>query len=671
MSPIEKKACDPVPGETCDAVASPSQFLLKLSDVLRPLADPAEIQERAAQLLGKYLKASRVGYAEDEGDGESVSVTRHYANGAPGVHGTYRYSDFGAAQLIELRAGRTVVRPDIANDPLLSPEEKQAHAVLQLGATIYVPLVKEGRLAAVLFAHYREAHKFNADEITLVQEVAERTWAAVWRARAESELWHAETRYRTLFEAMYEGFALCELVRNEARLAVDFRWLFCNAALERLTGLRRDDVINHSASEVIQIDYRWWVDKYASVVESGMPSRFEHGIASLRRLWDLTAVPCGGDRFAVLYNDITELRHAEENTNLLAAIVESSDDAIVSKNLDSIILSWNRGAERLFGYTAAEAVGKSIALIIPPDRLDEEPIILERLRRGERVDHFETMRVRKDGKPLHVSLTISPVKDGAGRIVGASKIARDITERVYHEKALREANTLLKRANADLQHFAHSASHDLQEPLRMVTAYSQLLQKKFGGQMGEEGDQFIDYIVLGAKRMENLLDSLRAYTHISTAEYETPDEIDACEALNKALLNLEIAIKDTIASITVSALPRVRMERFQLEQVFQNLIGNALAYRSNEAPRVFVAAERHGEEWLFSVQDNGIGIEAEDKEEIFGLFKRLHNSSKHAGSGMGLAICRRIVERAGGRIWVESEFGKGSTFYFSVPESRA
>jgi PAS domain S-box-containing protein len=553
MSPIERKARDLGPQETADVGASSSRFLLKLNDVLWPLADPVEIQARAAQMLGEYLKAGRVGYAEDEGDGESVSVRRHYVNGAPDVHGKYRYSDYSAAHLAEFLAGRTVVRPDIANDPLLSPEEKQAHAVLQLGATISVPLLKEGRLVAVLFAHYCEAHTFNADEIALVQDVAERTWAAVARVRAESELRQSEARH----------------------------------------------------------------------------------------------------------------------ANLLAAIVESSDDAIVSKNLDSIILSWNGGAERLFGYTAAEAVGRSIAFIIPPDRLDEESMILERMRRGERVDHFETIRIRKDGRSLHVSLTISPVKDGAGRIVGVSKIARDITERMHHEKALREANTLLKRANADLQHFTHSASHDLQEPLRMVTAYSQLFQKRFGGQMGEEGDRFIDYIVLGAKRMENLLDGLRAYTRISTAEYETPDEIDAGEALNKALLNLEIAIKDSNASITVSALPRVRMERFQLEQVFQNLIGNALSFRTEEAPRVLIAAEEQGEEWVFSVQDNGIGIEAEDTEEIFGLFKRLHNSSAHAGSGMGLAICRRIVERAGGRIWLESEPGKGSTFYFSVPDTQA
>ena len=178
------------------------------------------------------------------------------------------------------------------------------------------------------------------------------------------------------------------------------------------------------------------------------------------------------------------VRQAERNASLLASIVESSDDAIVSKNLEGIIMSWNQGAERLFGYTAAEVIGKSINILIPPDRLEEEPRILARLRRGERVDHFETIRVRKDGSRLNISLTISPVKDAQGRVVGASKIARDITERVRQEQALQIANAALHQANADLQLFAYSASHDLQEPLRMLRVYSELLQETFGGQLG-------------------------------------------------------------------------------------------------------------------------------------------------------------------------------------------
>ena len=185
------------------------------------------------------------------------------------------------------------------------------------------------------------------------------------------------------------------------------------------------------------------------------------------------------------FQDITDRRRAEQNANLLASIIESSDDAIVSKNLDGIIMSWNRGAERLFGYTAAEAVGQSMSIIIPPDRLEEEPKNSRSgLRRGEQVDHFETIRVRKDGSKLNVSLTISPVRAADGMIVGASKVARDVTERVRHREALQEVNLALQRANADLQQFAYSASHDLQEPLRMIAIYSELLQEEFAGKLG-------------------------------------------------------------------------------------------------------------------------------------------------------------------------------------------
>jgi hypothetical protein len=343
------------------------------------------------------------------------------------------------------------------------------------------------------------------------------------------------------------------------------------------------------------------------------------------------------------------------------------EDAIVSKNLDGIIMSWNRGAERLFGYTAAEVVGQSIAILIPPDRVEEEPKILERLRRGERVEHFETLRVRKDGSHVNVSLTISPVKGADGRIAGASKVARDITERVRQDKALQEANAALGRANADLEQFAYSASHDLQEPLRMVAIYSELLREKFGGQLGSTGDEYIGYTVMGAMRMRDLLRDLRTYMQVSTTGEDPTDDIDAGEILKKTLLNLEIAIKDSGASISNTPLPRVRMYEFQLEQVFQNLIGNAIHYRSELPPRIHIAAGRQGEEWLFSVQDNGIGIEPQYQEQIFGIFKRLHSAVEYPGTGMGLAICQRAVGRAGGRIWLESEPGIGSTFYFTIP----
>lgn len=330
-------------------------------------------------------------------------------------------------------------------------------------------------------------------------------------------------------------------------------------------------------------------------------------------------------------------------------------------------MSWNKSAEKLFGFTATEIIGCSITRIIPPERLSEEIDILRHIARGERVEHFDTIRMRKDGTRINVSLMISPVRNAAGIIVGASKVVRDITERVRQDEALREVNIVLRRANVDLEYFAYSASHDLQEPLRMVATYSELLRRKFGDQFGKEGNQYIDYVVEGAVRMQKLLSDLRLYTQISTAEQELPGNTDSNEILRKILQSLEVVIEESGATIAATKLPCIPIHAFQLEQLFQNLIANAIRYRSSEPPRIDVGASREEHEWMFSVKDNGIGIEPKYKEQIFGVFKRLHTSGEYPGTGMGLAICQRIVERIGGRIWVESEQGVGSTFYFTVP----
>ncbi|HEX4594997.1 MAG TPA: PAS domain S-box protein [Bryobacteraceae bacterium] len=369
----------------------------------------------------------------------------------------------------------------------------------------------------------------------------------------------------------------------------------------------------------------------------------------------------------VYYHDLTEQKRATELRERLAAIVESSDDAIISKSLSGIIQTWNRGAERIFGYKSEEIIGKHISTLAAPETVDEIPDILQRIARGERVDHYQTKRKTKDGRILTVSLTVSPIRDAAGVVIGASKVARDITERERQEEALRTVNAALTRSNADLQQFAYSASHDLQEPLRAVATYSEMLKRKFGGQLGAIGDEYIDYTIQGALRMERLLHDLRAYTQASTLEDRPSEDVDAGRVLNKALENLVTTIKDSGAAIDHTALPRVRMHAVQLQQLFQNLIGNSIRYRSNDPPRIQVSAKRQGNEWLFSVQDNGIGIEPQYKEQVFGIFKRLHSTAEYPGTGMGLAICQRIVERAGGRIWVESQLGQGATFYFTVP----
>jgi PAS domain S-box-containing protein len=350
----------------------------------------------------------------------------------------------------------------------------------------------------------------------------------------------------------------------------------------------------------------------------------------------------------------------ESAAQLLQAIVDSSDDAIISKDLNSIITSWNKSAERLFGYTEAEAVGKPITILIPSDRLDEEPQILARIRSGERVDHFETVRLRKDGRLLDISLTIWPVKDHAGAIVGASKIARDISER-------RKADADLRRANRDLEQFAFSASHDLQEPLRTVNIFSELLTQRYSDKLDGQAMEFLGHIRKSATQMETLVRDLLSFAQVTKFDV-IPETTDANEALSKALADLDRAIKESNGRVTADPLPAVSMHGRHLQQVFQNLVANAIKYRSAERPPVVhITAERQEGQSVFSVSDNGIGIDPQYSQTIFGLFKRLHTSDEYEGTGLGLAICQRIVDQYNGRIWVNSEAGKGSVFRFTIP----
>jgi PAS domain S-box-containing protein len=348
---------------------------------------------------------------------------------------------------------------------------------------------------------------------------------------------------------------------------------------------------------------------------------------------------------------------------LLSAIVDSSDDAIISKTLDGgIITSWNKSAERLFGYTAAEAIGQPITILIPTDRLGEEPEIIARLKRGERVDHFETVRRRKNGSLIDISLTISPIRDGGGRIIGASKVARDTTA---SKKMMME----LQRANAVLEHFAYSASHDLQEPLRTVKIYGEILLQKHGDQLDPEGLMALRFLQDGATRMETLVRDLLAYTRIT--KFEKPGEkSDANLAFESALQTLGGSISESNARVEcVRALPMVRIHFAHLQQLFQNLIGNAIKYRKPGVPPVvLVNAKRNAQDWEISIQDNGIGIAPEYTEEVFIIFTRLHRQEEYPGTGLGLAICQRIVEQYDGRIEVESEVGKGSVFRFTIPD---
>jgi PAS domain S-box-containing protein len=352
---------------------------------------------------------------------------------------------------------------------------------------------------------------------------------------------------------------------------------------------------------------------------------------------------------------------------LLAAIVQSSHDAIISKDKSGIIISWNPAAEELYGYTAEEAIGRHIAFIVPPElRESELENIMVRLRASEETQRMETERITKSGEQIEVEVRISPIRDSTGELLGASSIAHDIGERKTTEREFARWRDELAKSNAALERFAYVASHDLQEPLRMVASYVQLLAQRYKGRLDSDADEFIAYAADGANRMKTMIADLLKYSRAGQAD--DFQMIDSAVPLYHALANLQYAIAETGATVTSDELPTVRGIESQLVELFQILIGNALKFHDGKPPAVQVSARRAGSAWEFSVADNGIGIAPEQQGKIFEIFRRLRGRGKFPGTGIGLTLCRKIVVHHGGEISVQSREGEGATFRFTLPD---
>ena len=243
----------------------------------------------------------------------------------------------------------------------------------------------------------------------------------------------------------------------------------------------------------------------------------------------------------------------------------------------------------------------------------------------------------------------------------------DVSERNKIKKKLKRTVAELKRSNTDLQQFAYVASHDLQEPLRMVASYTQLLEKRYKDKLDTDAKEFIHFAVDGALRMQRLINDLLSYSLVSTRQ-KPVKPTDCNSVLAQVIANLSLTIEQNNDIITNDDLPTVMADRFQMQELFKNLVGNAIKFRSEHAPRIHISAKQNGNKWLFSVQDNGLGIDiSRSKDKIFLIFQRLHSKEEYPGTGIGLAICKRIVEHHGGKIWFDSDVGKGSTFYFTLP----
>ena len=506
----------------------------------------------------------------------------------------------------------------------------------------------------------------------------------VSRRRAEDALRQQSEWLRTTLASIGDA-----VITTDA----DGRVTFMNGVAQALTGWLQADALGHLLPEVFQIvheDTRAPVDDPAMrALQTGSTIRLANHTILLARTGeehavDDSAAPIRDEAGAIVgavlvFRDVSERRRIDLARAHLAAIVESSDDAIVSKTLQSVILSWNKGAERLFGYTAAEAIGQRITMLIPPDRLGEEEHILERITRGERIEHFETVRVSKDGRLIDISLTISPIRNADGTIIGASKVARDIS----HRKSLEAHNTELRErehrarqeaeaANRAKDEFLAMLGHELRNPLSPILTALQLMKLRGGGGLAREREVIERQVGHLTRLVEDLLDVSRI-TRGKVAIKE--EDVEIAEAVAKGI-EIATPLLDQRTHVLRVDVPRklwVRGDPVRLSQVFSNLVTNAAKYTAPGGHITIRAVEEHGDV-VIRIRDTGIGIAPDVLPKVFDLFvqERQDIDRPQGGLGLGLTIVRNLVERHGGTVSAHSDGpGGGSEFVVRLPRSNA
>ncbi|MEM7590840.1 MAG: ATP-binding protein [Cyanobacteria bacterium P01_A01_bin.83] len=372
-----------------------------------------------------------------------------------------------------------------------------------------------------------------------------------------------------------------------------------------------------------------------------------------------------------------EFRHkAEQELGkerlFLKTMLDNLSVGVIACDEKGTLALFNPASQKIFGVSKplqAQQWAKHYNLFYPDGKtyLAEQDIPLSRAFKGETFTEMEITTISPDGQPLSLITNGCPITDHNGKKFGAVVTIRDVTEGKQAEAQLNQLNVELLQSNQELEQFAYVASHDLREPLRMVISFTQLLAQRYGGKLDPDADTIIGFAVDGAKRMEILIEDLLLYSRLGK-QNKTFKIVNCNLIIDQALSNLQLSIKESNVKITVKPLPQIVGDEVQLVQLFQNLINNAITYRRTDQPypEISITATALDIGWLFSVADNGIGIDSENYHRIFEVFQRLHPKEKYSGTGIGLAICKKIVERHGGRIWVESELGQGSIFRFTL-----
>lgn len=365
--------------------------------------------------------------------------------------------------------------------------------------------------------------------------------------------------------------------------------------------------------------------------------------------------------------DVTDRKCAEERLLQIAQVFIDAIDPIFVVNLKDAVIDLNRSAEHTYGWNREDLIDESILTIVPPEFRERAEEILERCKRGEKVKNVEIVHITKSGATIPVLLSLSLLRNDKAEPVGIATITKDLSNLKRTEKMLHARMEGLKRSNKDLEEFAYLAAHDLREPLIGIAAYAKVLQKRYKENLDAQAHQFISRTLDTITRMDCLIQSLLSYSRLG-GDAPNLEPTDCNQALVQALANLGSAIEASGAKVMSGSLPTVTANPGLLVQVFQNLISNAIRYAGDRLLEIHIGALREGTEWTFFVKDNGIGIEPPYFDRIFRIFQRLESGLDRPGTGIGLANCKKIIERHGGRIWVESKPGKGSTFFFTIPD---
>jgi PAS domain S-box-containing protein len=499
-------------------------------------------------------------------------------------------------------------------------------------------------------------------------------------------LTNSETRYRRLFETAQDGILILdadtEQIIDVNPFLLDILGYpkegFLGKKLWEIGAFKDEEASRAAFSELQQKGYIRYED---------LPLRTKDGqlidvefVSNSYLVDHKRVIQCNIRDVTARKRAEEELKHAHQQ---LLDIIDFLPDATFVIDKDHRVIAWNKRMEMITGILKAEMLGKGEYVYAVPFYRVPRPMMADLvIQRDTEIERtYETTHFEDDiftaetyaplaygGKGGYFWGIASPLRDCNGQIIGAIQTIRDIGERKQIEEKLQEYARNLKRSNEDLERFAYVASHDLQEPLRNVVSFSQLLSRRYKGKMAPDADEFIEYIIEGGKRMQALINDLLEYSRLNTRA-EPFESINCEELIDRVRQNLFFTIQENNAVIETTPLPSVNADPGQLALVFQNLITNAIKFRGEEPPYIHISAENIGDMWKFAVRDNGIGIDPAFNERIFEIFQRLHTREKYPGTGVGLAIVKKIIERHGGQIWVESEMGGGSTFYFTLPSS--